>query len=134
MPAIIQKQAADAAAAVTLVTTAETVLIYSGRCELTFPTMRAIARGWLQIVYGTGTTGVILRIRRGNGLSGTVLAGGNTETAGVAAAAVADLSIQASESVAGNEFADYTLTAQQVAATANGTVNLAHIEVETING
>lgn len=134
MPDIIQKQRADTSAAVTLTTTSETLIAYSGKCPVSFATMRMIVKGWLQIVYGTGATGIILRIRRGNGTTGSVLAGGNTETVGVAAAAVGDLSIQASESVAGQDFADYSLTAQQVAAGGNGTVNLGGIEVEAING
>jgi hypothetical protein len=133
MSAILQKTV-GIGSAVTLVTTTETLVAYSGQLRNTFPTLRAIIKGWLQIVYGTNTTGVQLRIRRGNGISGAVVAGGNTETAGVAAAAVADLAIKFAESVQNAEFQDYSLTVQQVAASANGTVNLAMIEAESING
>ncbi len=133
MSNIIQKTV-GVGAAITLVTTAETLVAYSGQAKVTFATMRAIILGWLQIVYGTGTTGIILRIRRGNGITGAVVAGGNTETAGVAAAAVGDLSIKFSEQLIGQDFADYSLTVQQVAATANGTVNLAQLEAELANG
>jgi hypothetical protein len=133
MPNIIQKTV-GVGSAIVLVTVAETLVAYSGQAKVTFPTMRAITLGWLQIVYGAGTTGIILRIRRGNGVAGAVVAGGNTETAGVAAAAVADLSLKFSEQLIGQDFADYSLTAQQVAAGGNGTVNLAQLEAELLNG
>ena len=133
MPAVLQKQVGNGGP-ITLVTTAETLIAYSGKCELAMQTMRLIIKAWLQIVYGTAATGIILRIRRGNGTTGAVVAGGNTETAGVAAAAVADLSIQFAEQIINQEFSDYSLTAQQVAATGNATANLGQIEVEAING
>ncbi len=134
MSAVIQKAVGIVASPISLVTTTETLVAYSGQARTTFPTMRAFISAWLQIVYGATTTGVILRIRRGNGITGAVVAGGNTETAGVAAATVQDLSIKFSEQLINSEFADYSLTVQQVAATTAGTAQMGSIEAELLNG
>jgi hypothetical protein len=115
-----------------MVTTAETLAAYSGRVEIPYQTIRAIIKGWLQAGWATGTTGVILRLRRGNGITGAVIAGGNTEPA--TAATASDLTIKWAEQLLNAEYADYSLTVQQVGATANGTINLSAIEVEMING
>lgn len=132
MSSILQKQVGINSAAVTLVTTAETLLAYSGRVEITYQTIRSIVKGYLQGTWGTAATGVITRIRRGNGLLGAVFIGGATEL--VTAVTSSDLSIKYAEQLLNAEFADYSLTVQQVAATGNGSVSLATIEVEMING
>ena len=131
MSAILQKQVTSAAS---LTTSANTELLcaYSGRMEANFPTIRAIIRGWVQVAFAASTTGVILRLRRGNGITGTVVAGGNTQL--VTASTTTQASIWFSEQLLNVEFADYSLTIQTVAAGANSTVNLAQIEVESING
>jgi hypothetical protein len=131
MSGILQKQQTTGAALVT-VTNTELLLAYSGRVEATFPTIRSIIKGWLQVALSAGTTGIILRLRRGNGIAGTLVAGGNTQT--VTASTTVDASIKFSEQLLNVEFADYSLTIQTVAAGANSTINLASIEVETING
>ena len=132
MPQVLQKNIGIAAAAVTLVTTSETLVAYSGLTKATTPTLRSIIRGWCQVLAGTNNTGIILRIRRGNGIAGAVVAGGFTET--LAAAATLDFNIVFAESLSNIDTMDYSLTVQQVAASANGTVNLASIETEFING
>lgn len=131
MSSIMQKQCVPGSALVT-VTNTELLLAYSGRVEVPLPTIKAIIKGWLQIVLSAGTTGIILRLRRGNGIAGAVVAGGNTET--VTASTTVDLSIKFAEQLLNFEFADYSLTVQTVAAGANSTINLATIEVELING
>ncbi len=131
MSSILQKQAGVGSALVT-VTNTELLLAYSGRLEVTYQTIRTIIKGWLQIVLSAATTGIILRLRRGNGITGAVVAGGNTET--VTASTTIDLSIKFTEQLINAEFADYSLTVQTVAAGANSTINLATIEVESING
>jgi hypothetical protein len=131
MSSILQKQVATGVALVT-VTNTELLLAYSNRMEANLATMRAIIKGWFQIVLSAATTGMITRIRRGNGITGTVVAGGNTQT--VTASTTIDADIWFSESLVNVEFADYSLTVQTVAAGANSTINIAQIEVESING
>jgi hypothetical protein len=131
MANILQK-ATGFGAAITVTTTTETLVAYSGRAEISFQTIRALVKGWLQIATGTGTTGLQLRLRRGNGVGGSLLAGGNTQV--VSASATDDFNIISAEQLLNQEYQDYSFTVQQVGATGNATVNLGSIEVEMING
>lgn len=132
MSSILQKQTAIASALSLGAANAETLVAYSGRVEATYPTLRYIIKGWAQIAFGTGVTGLILRLRRGNGVNGAVAAGGNTQTATLST--TDDFAIVFNEQILNAEFQDYSLTAQTVGATGVCTVNLGTIEVETING
>jgi hypothetical protein len=118
--------------AVVLTTTAETLIAYSGPVRINNQTMRIIIKAWLQLVISATSTGLILRIRRGNGVSGAVVAGGNTQT--ITASTTDDFRIEFTEQVSNAEFVDYSLTAAVVAASANSTANLATITAESING
>ena len=131
MSSILQKQVVTASALAT-VTNTELLLAYSGRMEANLATLRSIIRGWCQIVLSAATTGLITRFRRGNGITGTQVAGGNTQT--VSASTTVTVDLQFSEQLINVEFADYSFTVQTVAAGANSTINLAQIEVESING
>ena len=131
MSAILQKQV-GIGVAVTIVTTAETLICYSGRVEANLGTLRSVIRGWLQIAMSAASTTLTLRIRRGNGIAGAVVAGGNAEN--VVASNTDDFNITFAEQLLNVEFADYSLTAQMAGANANSTVNLSMIEVEFING
>jgi hypothetical protein len=132
MSSIVQKQIGIAALAVTLVTTGETIVAYSGRCEANLPTLRAIIKGWALVTMGAGATGFTMRLRRGNTLGGALVTGGFPVT--FAAAAQLDTWLVWAESLSNIEAADYCLTVQQVGASGNGSVLLASIEVELING
>lgn len=132
MSSVLQKQVGSAAAAVTLTTTTETLVAYSNRVELTLPTVRSIIKGWANVTQGGSTTALVARIRRGNGIAGAIVA---TATIFVTAAnSPIEINVQFAEQLVNAEFADYSLTLQQTGAVANGTANLAQIEVETING
>jgi hypothetical protein len=131
MSSILQKQVATGAALVTVANT-ELLLAYSGRMEANLATFRSVIKAWFQIALSAATTGMITRIRRGNGIAGTLVAGGNTQT--VTASTTIDADIWFSESFQNVEFTDYSLTVQTVAAGANSTINIAQIEVESING
>lgn len=132
MSSILQKQIGIAAGNPSIVGATELVIAYTGRCEVNTPTCRAIIKGWALLQTGTGTTGVVLRIRRGNGITGAVVAGG--PVINVAGVLIMDTSIKFAESLVNAEYADYTLTVVQIGASANGTVQYASIEVELING
>jgi hypothetical protein len=132
MSSIVQKQIGTTAAAVTLVTTAETFVAYTGRCEANLPTLRAIVRCWALITTAAGTTNVSFRIRRGNGLAGAVIVNGPPVSLGPSTQL--DTSMVFAETLLNVEYADYSLTVAQTGASANGVVQMASIEVELING
>jgi hypothetical protein len=132
MSSIVQKQIGLSSGIINLVTTAETLVAYTGRCEANLPTLRAIIRGWALITPGTGTTAMQLRIRRGNGITGAVV--GVTGPISLAMGQYFDTDVINVESVSNVEYVDYSLTVQATGASANGTVGAATIEVELING
>lgn len=85
--------------------------------------------GSLNVLAGTGTTAVVIRVRQGaNTTTGTVV--GVAETATLAAAASASIPFDFVDAT--NQFlsSQYTLTIQQTGGTAAGTVNLATATVE----
>jgi hypothetical protein len=132
MSSITQKQIGTTPAAVTLVTTAETMVAYTGRCEANLPTLRAIIKAWALITTGAGTTNVSFRLRRGNGLAGAVVVNGPPVALGPATQL--DTSMVFAETLQNVEYADYSLTIAQTGASGNGVVQMASIEVEMING
>lgn len=107
------------AAGVTLTTTTEGSAVTSGGIS-TSPGQTVRVLGTAIITTGTGTTTVTLRIRRGSGIAGTNV--GTPTAATVTAGNTVTLTFGGEDSpgeVAGQQ---YSLTAQQAGATANGTV------------
>lgn len=98
--------------------------------------------GYVNITAGTGTTAVVVRIRRGNGLGGVVVGISNTHT--LAAGATASIPIHAQDAVpittpvvtpTGADSApenQYTLTVAQTGGTGAGTVNYATLSIEPV--
>lgn len=99
-----------------------------------------IVRGTCNITAGAGTTAVVLRIRKGNQLTGALVGSALTHT--LAAAATAQLyfevldnaSVTAPQDPEGAQSVGsnmYTLTVQQTGGTGAGTVNYATIGMES---
>lgn len=113
--------------ATALVTTAETVIATSLPISTRSASEQLTVTGWADILAGTGATGVVLRVRRGTGITGTLVSNATTQT--LAAGNTLDFDLVVTDTpgeVAGQV---YVLTAQQVAATANGSVTAASIQI-----
>lgn len=120
----------DGPANVTLTTTAETVVCTLVPISTSGPSTQVILEGAAQITAGTSTTGVQLRVRRG-GLTGTQV-GATSQTAGDARTQL-QASIQVDDFPGDVANQVYVLTAQQVAATGNGTSVSANLSA-SLNG
>jgi hypothetical protein len=132
MSSILQKQVGVLPGLIALTLNTETLVAYTGRCEAIAPTLRAIVRGWLNLTLGTGVTGITTRIRRGNGITGAVvLVGGATA---LPALINTDFTTIAVETLQNVEYADYSLTVQQIGGSGSGNILIGTIEVELING
>jgi hypothetical protein len=132
MSSILQKQQGLAAGTpITVTTTTETLVAYTGRCECNLPTLRSIIKGWLAITTGTGVTALVLQIRRGNGITGASIA---SVTVAAAASTQLTQTIKFSEQLSFWEYADYSFTVTQTGATGNGSITAGLVEVEQING
>jgi len=114
---------------VTVTTTTETVAISSGPASLPYHTCHIMVIAWCQLVLGTGTTHVTARVRRGTTTAGALVGEANAEEIKTAAGAREPFMIMVHEERAGEEAVEYSLTVQQTAATADGTVSQAGILV-----
>ena len=114
---------------VTLVTTAETVIVSSGPVVAPFQTHRVVILAWGQLVTGAATTTVTPRIRRGTATSGSLVWEANAVEVKAAAGSREPFFIMVSEARAGEESVEYSLTLAQASATGNGTVSQAAILV-----
>src|SRR5579859_7563589 len=104
----------------TLTTTSETIVLSLPAISTNGPGDTVSIQGKFDITFGTGATGVIVRVRRGSTVSGTLIGDANTISA--TAANTNDLPFAVEDTpgeVAGQV---YVVTVQQVAATANGSV------------
>lgn len=118
------------AAAQTITTTTElvvavvTVLSGSGDVGIWFS-------GDVKLTTGAGTTAVTIRLRQGNGISGTIIDSTAALPIGAAVTTQAPFNLfdtsQWSSQAGGGV---YSLTVQQTGATGNGTVNGGHLGVE----
>lgn len=132
MSSILQMQQGLAQATpITVTTTAETLVAYTGRVECNLPTLTSIIEGWLSITTGTGVTALVLKLRRGDGITGTVVA---TATVFNTASQLVEHSIKFSEQLINQEYADYSLTVTQTGATGNGSITNGHVMCSQING
>jgi len=107
---------------VTAVTTAETLALYSGLVSTPWDTSRVFILGWFQFTSGAAVTALTPRIRRGNGITGILVGDAVVEQLFVAAGSTEHRMILVSEERQNTDSVDYSLTVQQTAGAANGTV------------
>jgi hypothetical protein len=114
---------------VTLTTTAETAVATTptfteGQVGPAYQGMKVY--GVVNVTAGTSTTAVVVRVRQGSGVGGALV--GNAATHTLAAGAIANIpfDILDTAGVSGSNLL-WTVTVQQTAASANGTVNQASL-------
>jgi len=134
MPELVEKAVATTTTNVTLTTTAETVIVSSGRVPVPHHTCLVHIRAWAQLTTGAGTTAVTPRIRRGTNTTGTLVGEANAETIKVTAGGTEPFGVEAIERRSNQESVEYSLTLEQTGATGNGTALQAAIEVEILGG
>lgn len=134
MAKILEKEVSYSGAALSLVTTTETVVVTTPRVKIPVVTCRAVIRAWFQFTSGAGTTGITVGIRRGPLVTDPVVGERNTLTISTAAASSEEHGICVSEELQNQEGVEYSLTVAQFAATGNGTILQAAVEVEILNG
>lgn len=115
-------------------TTSETQVLVSPKVPVPTQTALISVRVWLALTTGTGTAAIGIRIREGSGLSGQAINQVFSQSIGAAAGNIEGFVHQATQEVRNVESVQYTLAIAQTAATGNGTVQTAAIEVEVLNG
>lgn len=106
---------------VPVVTTTETVALVTPPVSTTFGSDAIEIEGMVNLTAGTGTTAAVLRIRRGNGITGTVVRAADTDT--IAAGSSESFLVQGVDTPGDVAGQVYSITIQQTAASANGTIN-----------
>lgn len=121
-------------AAATAVPSAESVIATTPVSNVNpVSTTKVIIRASFNVVAGTGTTAVVARIRQGATTGGTIIGGPVTVTLaatnnGGGAIAVEDTTAWLSAPANGGQ---YCLTLAQTGGSANGSVNLGDLQVES---
>lgn len=127
------KRTANATADTAIVTTAETVAVSITNINLPGPGRRVAIRAWAQVTTGTNTTALTPRIRRGTTASDTLVGEANAEQIETAAGNTEGLEVQVTDTPGELAGGAYCLTVEQTAASANGSILQAGIEVELLD-
>jgi len=114
---------------VTLVTTAETLILTAPRIAVPRRSVTALILAIAQLTTGTATTGVTPRIRRGALVTDPLVSEANVVTIGAAVGSNEQFLAFASEELTGAADVEYSFTLTQAAATGNGTALAAAILV-----
>jgi len=122
------------AAAVTLVTTAETVVISSGRVPVPRQTCQVLIRAQCVLATGAGTTTVTPRIRRGTTTAGTEVGVGIAQEVKAAAGSKELFAETVMEERQNVDSVEYSFTLAQASASGNGAAAQLSIQVEILGG
>lgn len=112
-----------------VVTTAETAAVISDPVTGSTDGAEYTISGMVNITTGTGTTEVVVRVRRGNGVSGALV--GETEPQTIAAGAKGNIPYGVTDQPGAVGSQQYTASVVQTGASGNGTINNAYITVTT---
>lgn len=117
---------------VTVVGTTETVVITKTNVSTQNPNARVRLFGWCVVTPGTDATSVILTVRRGTGITGTIVGEIATQTLVAGAAQQIMLDISVEDTPGEISGASYVMTVTQAGGVANG--NCLTSALETIVG
>jgi hypothetical protein len=134
MPESLEQAVNTVTADTTVTTTTETVAVISGPVKVPAHTCLVHIRAWCQLTLGTATTAVTPRIRRGSGITGTVLGDAVAEAIKTAAGSTEPFVLEVMERRSNEDTVEYAFTVQQTGATGNGTVAQAGIAVTIMSG
>jgi len=131
---LFSEDAQSIAANVSVVTTAETLVIVGNALSLQAPNGKAVVSGWLTITVGTGTTAVTLALYRGTTSAGTLLGTKIAQAGNFTAGSPAAFSVKAVDVLSNVGGAQYCMTVTQTGASGNGSVTQALIDTKVLSG
>ena len=114
---------------VAVVTTTEKVIISSNAIPMEYQTANVLIIGWCQFTTGTNCTTVAPKIRRGTGITGTLVNEANAETILATAGSTEPYFCMATDVRAGENQLQYSFTLTQAGADGNGNALQAGIVV-----
>ena len=130
MAELLEAEVGRRTTALAVVTTTEIVCATTAPLAPPRPGVRARLRRLVELDSGADTSAVTIRIRRGTTITGTLVSEAIAEE--TTAALAETWVVSALDSLGDVASVQYVVTIQQTAATANGTVDNATIEVDLI--
>lgn len=122
------------AAAVPVLTTAETLVVVGFAVTLPSGNGKAVIRGWLDLTVGLGTTAVTIAIYRGNAIGGPVVGAKNAEAGDFTAGNTAHFDVEFVDMLSNVGGAQYCMSVTQTGASGNGSVLNALIDTRVLSG
>lgn len=131
---LFAKDVTSAGVPTAVVTTAETLAALGAALTVEYATGKAAVRGFLTLTIGTNTTAVTVRLYRGTTSAGTLISTAIAQAGNFVAGSPAQFVVQATDVLTNVGSAQYCMTVQQTAASANGSITTAVIETEVLSG
>jgi hypothetical protein len=119
---------------VTVVTTAETLVVVGFPLTLQSGNGKAVVRGWMDLTVGAGTTAITVAIYRGNAIGGTLIGQKNAEAGDFTPGSIAHFDAEFVDLLSNVGGAQYCMSVTQTGATGNGTVQDALIDTTLLSG
>jgi hypothetical protein len=120
--------------AITVVTTAETLVVVGFTVTLPSGNGKAVIRGWLDLNVGAGTTAITIAVYRGAAIGGTVIGAKNAEAGDFTAGNTAHFDVEFIDLLQNVGGAQYCMSVTQTGATGNGSVLNALIDTRVLSG
>jgi hypothetical protein len=131
---LYSKDVTAAAATTPLVTTAETLVALGAALTVETTTCKCAVRGFATLTVGTSTTAVTARLYRGTTSAGTLIGSAIAQAGNFVAGSPAQFMVEATDPLTNAGVAQYCMTLQQTAASANGSCTTAIITTEVLSG
>lgn len=128
------EDAQGAGGPITVLTTAETLAIWSFPLTLSSGNGKAVIRGWMDLNVGAGTTAITITIYRGNAIGGTVIGQKNPEAGDFTPGSTAHFEVEFIDLLNNVGGAQYCMSVTQTGATGNGTILDALINTTLLSG
>jgi hypothetical protein len=119
---------------VTVVTSAETLVVVGFPLTLQSGNGKAVVRGWMDLTVGVGTTAITITIYRGPAIGGTIIGQKNPEAGDFTAGNTAHFDAEFIDLLSNVGGAQYCMSVTQTGATGNGTVQDALIDTTLLSG
>jgi hypothetical protein len=119
---------------VTVVTTAETLVVIGQPVTMPTASGKYVVRGWMDLTVGAGTTAITVAVYRGAAIGGVVIGQKNAEAGDFTPGSIAHFEAEFIDPQQNVSQSQYCISVTQTGATGNGTVQNALIETTLLSG
>lgn len=134
MAAVLSEDVQVSAGAIDVPTNTETLAVEGFALSLPGGNAKAVIRGWMDFTVGLGTTGVTLAIYEGPAIGGRLVATKTPQAGDFTPGSTAHFELEVIDVLVNVGGAQYCMSVQQTAATADGTIVAALIDTTLLSG